>query len=31
METKEFKSFYKTVSGNEDNKCNYSTRLARKL
>lgn len=24
---KEFKSFYKSVSGNEGNKCNYSTRL----
>ena len=24
---KEFKSFYKTVSGNEGNKCNYPTRL----
>ena len=23
----EFKSFYKTVSGNEGNKCNYPTRL----
>lgn len=25
--TKEFKSFYKTVGGNEGNKCNYPTRL----
>lgn len=24
---KEFKSFYKSVSGNEGNKCNYPTRL----
>ena len=24
---KEFKSFYKTVKGNEGNKCNYPTRL----
>ena len=24
---KEFKSFYKTVQGNEGNKCNYPTRL----
>ena len=24
---KEFKSFYKTVGGNEGNKCNYPTRL----
>ena len=27
METKEFKSFLKTVGGNEGNKCNYPTRL----
>ena len=27
METKEFKSFFKTVSGNEGNKCHYPTRL----
>ena len=27
METKEFKSFFKTVSGNEGNKCQYPTRL----
>lgn len=27
MEIKEYKSFYKTVSGNEGNKCNYPTRL----
>lgn len=27
METKEFKSFYKTVGGNEGNKCGYPTRL----
>lgn len=27
METKEFKSFYKTVGGNEGNLCHYSTRL----
>lgn len=27
METKEFKSFYKTVGGNEGNKCNYNIRL----
>lgn len=24
---REFKSFYKTVGGNEGNKCNYPTRL----
>lgn len=27
METKEFKSFFKTVNGNEGDKCNYPTRL----
>lgn len=27
METKEFKSFYKQVGGNEGSKCNYTTRL----
>lgn len=27
METKEFKSFFKTVGGNEGDKCNYTTRL----
>ena len=27
QETKEFKSFFKTVGGNEGNKCNYPTRL----
>ena len=27
MESKEFKSFFKTVSGNEGSKCHYSTRL----
>lgn len=27
METKEFKSFFKQVGGNEGNKCNYNTRL----
>lgn len=27
METKEFKSFYKTVGGNEGSKCHYPTRL----
>lgn len=27
MEHKEYKSFYKTVDGNEGNKCNYPTRL----
>lgn len=27
MENKEFKSFFKTVGGNEGNKCNYPTRL----
>lgn len=27
METKEFKSFYKTVKGNEGDKCGYPTRL----
>lgn len=27
METREFKSFFKTVSGNEGNKCQYPTRL----
>ena len=27
MSKKEYKSFYKTVSGNEGNKCNYPTRL----
>lgn len=27
METKEFKSFFKTVGGNEGNKCHYPTRL----
>lgn len=27
MEIKEYKSFYKTVSGNEGDKCNYPTRL----
>lgn len=27
METKEFKSFYKEVKGNEGNKCHYPTRL----
>lgn len=27
MEHKEFKSFFKTVGGNEGNKCNYPTRL----
>lgn len=27
MEVNEFKSFYKTVSGNEGNKCHYPTRL----
>lgn len=27
MENKEFKSFYKTVGGNEGSKCNYPTRL----
>lgn len=27
METKEFKSFFKTVGGNEGSKCNYPTRL----
>lgn len=25
--TSDFKSFYKTVAGNEGNKCNYPTRL----
>lgn len=27
METKEFKSFFKTVGGNEGDKCKYPTRL----
>ena len=27
VESREFKSFFKTVGGNEGNKCNYSTRL----
>lgn len=27
METKEFKSFYKTVGGNEGSLCHYPTRL----